>query len=85
MATVSTMFSRHNPAQGVVTQYFEFAVFDCWGALLFHTNEPRVGWDGFFNDQPMDTGVVAWYLGAKVTVCGREMEVFKEGGVTVMR
>jgi gliding motility-associated-like protein len=73
------------PAQGVVTQYFEFAVFDRWGALLFQTGDPRVGWDGFFNDKPMDTGVVVWYLSANVTVCGREMEVFKEGGVTVMR
>ncbi|MCC6723524.1 MAG: PKD domain-containing protein, partial [Saprospiraceae bacterium] len=73
------------PAQGVDFQEFEFLVFDRWGNQLFISQDPTNGWDGFYQEKLMDVGVVAWYLHAKLTICGREVEIFKEGGVTVMR
>ncbi len=76
---------RAYPAAGVDFQAFELKVFDRWGALLFESDDAEHGWDGTHKGQLMDTGVVAWYVYAKVWVCGRAVEVFREGGVTVVR
>ncbi len=73
------------PAQGVEFLAFELLVFDRWGNLLFSSQDHRSGWDGFYREKRMDTGLVVWYLNAKITSCGRELELFQEGGVTVMR
>lgn len=72
-------------AEGAQFHEFKLLVFDRWGNQLFETTDPKVGWNGFSRDRLMDTGVVVWYVIAKLTVCGREMEVFKEGGGTVIR
>lgn len=81
---VNDVFKAY-PAEGVDFQEFEFLVFDRWGDLLFSSQDPALGWDGFYQGKPMDTGLVVWYLQAKLKVCGREVEVFKEGGVAIMR
>ena len=39
---------------------FGFWVYDRWGALLFKTNQPNVGWDGTVNGEYMQTGTYVW-------------------------
>jgi gliding motility-associated-like protein len=66
-------------------QTFELKVFDRWGNQLFETGNPETGWDGTFRGKPVDTGVYAWFLKTKVFACGRVLEVFKRGDLTLLR
>ncbi|MBI1224726.1 MAG: PKD domain-containing protein [Bacteroidetes bacterium] len=72
-------------AEGAHFDEFLLMVFDRWGNQLFVTEDPELGWNGIYRDQPMDPAVVVWYVSAKVTVCGRKIDVFRKGGVTIMR
>jgi len=73
-------------AEGAHFDEFLLMVFDRWGDQIFVTQDPEQGWGGLFRDQQMDPAVVVWYVIAKVTVCGnRQMEVFRKGGVTIMK
>ena len=56
-----------------VTQ-FEMLVFNRWGELLFQSQDPQVGWDGYFNGK----------------LCAQDVYVFKvtaqyENGERVVR
>ncbi|MBK8565376.1 MAG: gliding motility-associated C-terminal domain-containing protein [Saprospiraceae bacterium] len=65
---------------------YEMHVFDRWGAEMFYSNAIDWGWNGKYRGEHMQPGVYAWFIKAKVLVCGlREVEVFLKGGVTVMR
>lgn len=65
---------------------FEFKVFDRWGDAMFATTDPAIGWDGLHRGVQMQPAVFVWYVKAKVLVCGsREVNVFKEGGITIVR
>jgi gliding motility-associated-like protein len=76
---------RVYPAEGAEVLKFELWVFDRWGDLLFMTPNPAVGWNGVFREEQMDPGVMVWYVKASVVFCGRTVEVFLEGDVTVVR
>jgi len=73
--------------QEVEVRSFDFKVFDRWGNSVFSTTDPTsVGWDGLHRLDQMQNAVFAWYLKAVVGDClGHDNEVFKEGGVTIMR
>jgi len=64
---------------------FELFVFDRWGDMLFTTTDPKAGWNGIMREQNMQPAVMAWYVKAKLMVCGRVVDVFRKGDVTVMR
>lgn len=76
---------RVYPAYGTSFLDFECTVFNRWGDLLFNSQDAEAGWDGSFKGKPADTGVYTWYVHAKLMVCGREVDVFKEGSMTVVR
>ena len=76
---------RAYPAQGTDIQSFEMKIFDRWGNQLFETNESERGWDGAFRGRLLPVGVYIWFLKAEVNICGREVEIFREGDVTVLR
>ncbi|MCC6463112.1 MAG: gliding motility-associated C-terminal domain-containing protein [Saprospiraceae bacterium] len=64
-----------------------FNVYDRWGNALFSrsdmpTNDPSVGWDGSFRNQPMQPGVYVYYF--EVTLADGTVEVFS-GDVTIMQ
>ncbi len=72
------------PTLGLLS--YEMHVFDRWGAEMFYSNAIDWGWDGKYRNLHMQPGVYAWYIKAKVLVCGlREVDVFLKGGVEVMR
>ncbi len=70
-----------------VKQVKVFAIFDRWGNRLFQEgpfqpNDPTFGWDGNFNNQPMDAGVYVFF--AEVELVDGRTEIVK-GDVTLLR
>lgn len=41
---------------------FTFQIFNRWGEKVFETSNQEIGWDGTFNDEPMNTGVFVFRL-----------------------
>jgi hypothetical protein len=72
-------------ASGINVLGFKFMVFDRWGNELFETKSFDASWDGVFQGEAMNPGVMVWYLEADVAVCGRVIHVVKKGDVTVYR
>lgn len=65
---------------------YELKVFDRWGDLIFETNKIDECWDGTFKGKPMDPAVFVWFIRYTLQNCaGDTGEVFKEGGVHLMR
>ncbi|MBL7826681.1 MAG: gliding motility-associated C-terminal domain-containing protein, partial [Saprospiraceae bacterium] len=64
---------------------YRMEVYDRWGNLMFVTEELEKGWEGRFRNTMMDPGVYVWQLWAKVYFCGRELELYKKGDVTIER
>ncbi len=62
---------------------YRFEVYDRWGSLLFKSEQPADGWEGNFREKTMEPGVFAWQLWVKVVFCGREMELYRKGDVTI--
>ncbi|MBK9013689.1 MAG: gliding motility-associated C-terminal domain-containing protein [Saprospiraceae bacterium] len=74
------------PGQNFEMLTFEFRVFDRWGDAMFTTFDPADGWDGVFREIERQPDVYVWFVKATVLVCGtRKVDVFREGGVTIMR
>jgi gliding motility-associated-like protein len=74
------------PAPHFEVLSFEFRVFDRWGDEQFVTFNPEVGWDGIYRETDRQIDVHVWFLKAQVLVCGsRVVDVFKEGGVTIVK
>ncbi len=74
------------PGHDFVIKSFEFKIFDRWGDMMFGTTNTEEGWDGMYRHVQKQPGVYVWFVKAKLELCGgREMDYFKEGGVTIMR
>ncbi len=46
---------------------YHFAVFDRWGALLFETNDPNIGWDGTYKGQLCKSDIYVWTISVSGT------------------
>jgi len=55
------------------------------GNLLFKSAQPELGWEGSFRDKIMAPGVFVWQLWVRAAFCGRELEVYRKGDLTVER
>ncbi len=64
---------------------YRLEVYDRWGSLLFKSEQLEQGWEGSFRDKIMEPGVFVWQLWVKVAFCGRVMEIYRKGDVTVER
>lgn len=65
---------------------FEFKIFDRWDDMMFGTEEVTEGWDGIYRGVQKQPAVYVWYVKATIGLCdGRQVEFFKEGGVTIIR
>jgi gliding motility-associated-like protein len=60
-------------------------IYDRWGNLMFVTSDLSEGWEGFFNDEPMNPGVYVWQFWADLQICSRTIQVYRKGDVTIVR
>ncbi|MBK7409489.1 MAG: gliding motility-associated C-terminal domain-containing protein [Saprospirales bacterium] len=74
------------PGEGFEVLSFEFRIFDRWGDEMYVSFDPEEGWDGVFRGIERQPGVYVWFVKAQVLVCGSQIrDVFREGGVTIVR
>jgi hypothetical protein len=64
---------------------YRLEVYDRWGNFVFESETPENGWAGNFNQTSVGTQVFVWQMWARVAFCGREIEIYKKGDVTVVR
>ncbi len=64
---------------------YKMEVYDRWGNLMFITGDQSEGWEGFFNDEPMNPGVYVWQLWADLQICSRTIQIYRKGDVTIVR
>jgi gliding motility-associated-like protein len=60
---------------------FDMMIFNRWGDMVFHTNDPLACWDGNYKGIPQATGTFVYQIKAK-TACG---DVYKKGTILLMR
>jgi gliding motility-associated-like protein len=92
---VPNVFSPNNDGMNDVWQVsppddmevlsFELHVFDRWGNHMKAFTTVYDFWDGSFKDKDLDPGVYVWWYQATVLSCGRALEVFDKGDVTVVK
>ena len=88
---VPTVFSpnEHGPTMnnslcvlGNCISEMVYAVYNRWGEKIFETTDPQICWDGTYKGQPVNTGVYAYKLYAKLF----DNTVIEESGnLTVVR
>ena len=61
---------------------YRLEIFNRWGELLFVTEDPEIGWDGYYRGQPAKQDVYVWKAYAKFSD-GRESML--KGDVTLLR
>ncbi|MCU0346123.1 MAG: gliding motility-associated C-terminal domain-containing protein [Saprospiraceae bacterium] len=77
---------RAFPVPGFEVQSFELRVFDRWGDEQFVSFDPEAGWDGIVRETERQPAVHVWFVKATVAGCGGQVKnVYREGGVTIMR
>jgi gliding motility-associated-like protein len=67
---------------GYCLETMTFQVFNRWGQKVFETTDQKIGWDGTFNGQPLDTGVFVYRLEGK-DYAGKGVSL--KGNVTLIR
>ncbi|MEM9820664.1 MAG: PKD domain-containing protein [Bacteroidota bacterium] len=73
------------PGLSVDIMDYTLQVFDRWGNTVFTSNSINQGWTGFKNSRRINPGVFIWQVQAKIFTCGREINVFESGDVTLLR
>ena len=76
---------RAYAASGAEVIQYELSIFDRSGTRVFFTKDITYGWDGAHLDQNVDGGVYMWFVRAIVVYCYREIEITREGPVTLIR
>ena len=57
---------------GAEVEFYQLIIFNRWGQKVFQTNDPSIGWDGYFNNKQSTTDVYVWrasfsyYKGANI-------------------
>ena len=62
---------------------FQMAVYDRYGALVFHSNDPLLGWNGNFGGRKAPSGAYIWM--ARYVNTATKQPVNKKGTVLVIR
>ncbi len=42
--------------------YFDLKIFNRWGEVIYHTNDPKRFWDGYYRDELMLNGSYNWVI-----------------------
>ncbi|KAA2241856.1 T9SS type B sorting domain-containing protein [Chitinophaga agrisoli] len=61
---------------------FKLSVYDRWGARIYYTTDPQVGWTGRQNNTPLNVGTYVWIM--EYTNASTNEVVKKNGTVTVV-
>ncbi len=61
---------------------YKLEIFNRWGELLFVTEDPKIGWDGYYRGQPAKQDVYVWKAYAKFS---DGEETILKGDVTLLR
>ena len=59
-----------------------FSIYNRWGALVFHTSNSSIGWDGRYRGQLLPTAVFTWVANG-IDMNGKQ--VVKKGTITLIR
>ena len=62
---------------------FLLIIYNRWGEKVFESTDNTIGWDGTFNEKPVNPGVFVYYIFAKYTL--DDTEVTKKGNITLIR
>jgi len=64
---------------------YEIQIFNRWGAQVFQSDDIDFSWDGSFKGEKFNTGVYVWWLKIDAIACKRNINIFKEGDITIFR
>ena len=68
---------------GTLNEITSFQIFDRWGALVFRTDDMRLGWDGRMKGEKMPVGVYVYFVEATCPV--NNLPILIKGDVTLIR
>jgi gliding motility-associated-like protein len=68
--------------RGICLESLTFMVFNRWGEKVFETNDQKIGWDGTYKGEQMNTGVFVYRLEGK-TYDGKGFSL--KGNITLIR
>lgn len=68
--------------KGKCLKNLSFMIFNRWGEKVFETNDQKLGWDGTFNGELMNTGVFVYRLEG-TTIDGESFS--QKGNITLIR
>ncbi|HSV87273.1 MAG TPA: PKD domain-containing protein [Bacteroidales bacterium] len=71
-----------HPVHFGIDQYV-LEIYNRWGELIFRSEDPDVGWNGFYRDKPAPMGVYVWKV--RYTCFGTDRRETKSGDVTLIR
>lgn len=72
-------------AQDIEILHFELNIFDRWGNHLKSFESTEDSWDGLFNEKAMNPGVYVWYYKVTAIACGKTIDLFAKGDVTLVK
>ncbi len=65
-----------------IIQELDFSIYNRWGQLIFHTNQPGQCWDGTYKGVPQNPDVYIYMIKAKTTC---DQDVFRKGTFMLIR
>jgi gliding motility-associated-like protein len=72
-------------AKDIEVLFFELNIYDRWGNHLTSFSDTDDFWDGKFDDEMMNPGVFVYYYRVTLIACGRKVEYFRKGDVTLVK
>jgi gliding motility-associated-like protein len=68
---------------GIEVNEYDLLIFNRWGAVIFESKNPEVGWDGRFGGEIMQDGTYIWKLNFRAKASGKRTQ--KVGHVNILR
>jgi gliding motility-associated-like protein len=67
-------------------QSYQLVIYNRWGEKVYIGVDPKMGWDGTFKGESLQSGVYAYVLQAEfVDEDGELFEVLRSGDLTILR
>ena len=67
----------------ILSEGYDFFIFDRWGNMVFETTDISICWDGVYNGKKMNSAVFAYYLVATLNTGGDP--VILKGNISLVR
>lgn len=68
---------------GIYLNNFNIKIYNRWGQVIFETRDPEIGWDGTYNNVPVQSGIYTWKLEAVDITTNETIE--KNGFINLIR